>query len=295
MELKQLKIGDHNMWTLYQVILRVLSPIHIGWKKTSNLQQTRYYVPAKTIWGALTARITRDLNSSEYEKIGHKINENLRFSYFYPSDNDSKVDEFPWEDNNRFTWKYIGSYQSAALENKTAIEGMLHETEYILPKTREGKQVFLIGYIIENDEIEKNGFDIDWKTALPKIQIGGERGYGWGRVAIEKEPNKCNTFFDYEFDSSKTEPVIKVPKDKFILAHTCAEQQEKADPKIEGNIEPFVGRITTENGKFGAQFSEVNICWTPGSKVISCSKNFKVSEFNICEDGIWSINLDQKL
>ena len=284
MELKQLKMGDCNMWTLYQVSLRVLSPIHIGWKKTSNLQQTRYYVPAKTIWGALTARITRDQNSSEYEKMGNKINENLRFSYFYPSDNDSKVNEFPWEDNNRFTWKYIGSYQSAALENKTAMEGMLHETEYILPKTREGKQVFLIGYIIENDEIEKNGFDIDWKTALPKIQIGGERGYGWGRVAIKKGPNECNTFFDYEFDSSQTEPVIKVPKDKFILAHTCAEQQEKSEPQIEGNIEPFVGRITTENGKFGAQFSKASICWVPGSRLVKSDMNFK-----ILENGLWSM------
>lgn len=278
MELKQLKMGDYNMWTLYQVSLRVLSPIHIGWKKTSSLQQTRYYVPAKTIWGALTARITREQNSSEYEKIGNKINENLRFSYFYPSDNDSKVNEFPWEDNNRFTWKYIGSYQSAALENKTAMEGMLHETECIFPKTREGNQVFLIGYVIE-----RNGCAIDWKTALSKIQIGGERGYGWGRVAIKNDPNVCSTFFDYEFDSSQTEPVVKAPKDKFILSHTFA--LEESEHRIEGNIEPFIGRITkdTKDG-FGAHFSEASICWVPGSKLVNSDMNFK-----ICEDGLWSI------
>lgn len=286
MELKQLKMGDYNMWTLYQVSLRVLSPIHIGWRKTSNLQQTRYYVPAKTIWGALTARITRDQNSSDYKGIGEKINRCLRFSYFYPSDNDSKVNEFPWEDDYRFTWKYIGSYQSAALENKTAMEGMLHETECIFPKTREGNQVFLIGYIIE-----KNGFDIDWKTALPKIQIGGERGYGWGRVAIEnieKMPNVCNNFFDYEFDSSQTEPVIKVPKNKFILAHTFAldhsKRKEESEQKIEGNIEPFVGRITEDGRRFGAQFSQASICWVPGSKLVKSDMNFK-----IVEDGLWSM------
>ena len=279
MELKQLKMGDHNMWTLYQVSLQVLSPIHIGWKKTSNLQQTRYYVPAKTIWGALTARITRDQNSSDYKGIGEKINGYLKFSYFYPSDNDSKVNEFPWEDNNRFTWKYIGSYQSAALENKTAVEGMLHETEYILPRTREWQQVFLIGYVIE-----RNGSTIDWKAALPKIQIGGERGYGWGRVTIKKEPNVCNTFFDYEFDSSQIEPVVKVPNDNFILAHACAEQQEKSEPQIEGNIEPFVGRITTDNGKFGDQFSKASICWVPGSRVVKSDMNFKILEY-----GLWSV------
>lgn len=270
------------MWTLYQVSLRVLSPIHIGWKKSSNLQQTRFYVPAKPIWGALTARITRDQNSSDYKETGDKINKNLRFSYFYPSDNPSEVNkaDFPWEDANRFTWKYIGSYQSAALENKTAMEGMLHETECILPKTRDGNQVYLIGYIIE-----KNECDIDWKTALPKIQIGGERGYGWGRVSIEKnKPAECNHFFHYDFDSSQDEPVIKLPKGEFILAHTFA--LEEYEQQIEGNIEPFVGRIT-EGGKFGAQFSEASICWVPGSKLVNADKDSM--KFMICENGLWSV------
>lgn len=270
------------MWTLYQVSLRVLSPIHVGWKKSSNLQQTRFYVPAKTIWGALTARITRDQNSSDYKGTGDKINENLRFSYFYPSDKPSEINkgEFPWEDSNRFTWKYIGSYQSAALENKNAMEGMLHETECILPKTREGEQVYLIGCIIE-----KNGCEIDWKTALPKIQIGGERGYGWGRVNIDNEPVDCNQFFGYDFDSSQNDPVIIVPKDKSILAHTvvpktCKKEHER---EIEGNIEPFLGRITDKDGKFGDKFSEAAICWIPGSKLVSSDKNYI-----ICENGLWS-------
>lgn len=267
------------MWTLYQVSLRVLSPIHVGWKKSSNLQQTRFYVPAKTIWGALTARITRDQNSSDYRGMGNKINENLRFSYFYPSDDRSKVNkgDFPWEDANRFTWKYIGSYQSAALENKTAMEGMLHETEYILPKTRDGNQVYLIGYIIE-----RNACNIDWKTALPKIQIGGERGYGWGRVAIENDPVKCSHFFDYDFDPSQNDPVIKVPKEECILAHTVA--LEVCEKEIEGNIEPFVGRITDEKGNFGNKFSKASVCWIPGSKLVNSNMNFK-----ICKDGLWSV------
>ncbi len=267
------------MWTLYQISLRVLSPIHVGWKKSNNLQQTRFYVPAKTIWGALTARITRDQNSSDYKGIGDIINKNLRFSYFYPSDNPSEVNkgDFPWEDANRFTWKYIGSYQSAALENKNAMEGMLHETEYILPKTREGKQVNLIGYIIERNEC-----DVDWKTALPKIQIGGERGYGWGRINNDNKPVECTSFFGCDFDSSQEEPVIKVPKGKFILAHSLATEAHEKD--IEGNIEPFLGRITDKDGKFGEKFSEATVCWIPGSKLVTYDR-----EFMICENGLWSM------
>ena len=118
---------------------------------------------------------------------------------------------------------------------------------------------------------------------MPKIQLGGERGYGWGRVAIEKDPYMCSTFFDYELDSSQTEPVVKIPKDNFILAHTCAEQEESKQ-QIEGNIEPFVGRITKDGRRFGAQFSEASICWVPGSKLVKSDMNFK-----ICEDELWSI------
>jgi hypothetical protein len=267
------------MWTLYQVSLRVLSPIHIGWKKTSNLQQTRFDVPAKTIWGALTARITRDQNSSDYEERGTEINENLRFSYFYPYDSNSNLNEceFPWENPDNFTWKYIGSYQSAALEHKNAMEGMLHETECILPKTREGNQVYLVGYIIE-----KKGCDIDWKKAFPKIQIGGERGYGWGRVNIDNGPAERNQFFGYGFDSSQNDPVIIVPKDKCILAHTVASNAHEKE--IEGNIEPFVGRITNKDGKFGDKFSKANICWIPGSKLVTSDMEFK-----ICKNGLWSM------
>src|SRR5437588_6306984 len=72
-------------WTAYQVSFRLLSPLHIGWRKLGNLQQTRPYVTGRTLLGALTARITREQGSNEYTEIGKLVDKQLTFTYFYPS------------------------------------------------------------------------------------------------------------------------------------------------------------------------------------------------------------------
>ena len=266
------KPGRNNMtWSLYQVSFRLLSPIHIGWKKTGNLQQTRSYVTGRNLWGALTARLVRDHRGTNYHDIGKKVDEELRFSYFYPtaiSDNDKipdQVEIMPWNDFNEFSWLYLGSYSSTALNNKTADDGTLHETECIFPKTRDGDQVYLLGYVFE-----KTGCDLSWKNALKRIQFGGERGYGWGRVEIVNSPKQCDKYFEYDVDVTKESPIIIVPKDKCILAHTLADGLE-----LLGEIEPFVGRDTIAKNDFGGNVSSANICWIPGG-VVNEDKLFKI-------------------
>jgi hypothetical protein len=45
---------------MYHLVLRLRSPLHIGWNKTGNVQRTRSYVTGRNLWGALTMRLTRD-------------------------------------------------------------------------------------------------------------------------------------------------------------------------------------------------------------------------------------------
>ncbi|RZN14853.1 MAG: hypothetical protein EF812_04365 [Methanosarcinales archaeon] len=259
-------------WSLYQVSLRILSPIHIGWRKTGNLQQTRPYVTGKTLWGALTARLVRDLGNNNYQKMGKIVNDKLMFTYFYPTTDSSKVVVWPWDDSDKFSWMYLGSYASTALKDKIVDEGMLHETEYISTKTRDGKQVYLMGYIIE-----KEGCELAWREALKRIQIGGERGYGWGRVKLIDKPKKSKYCFNsYAFDSNRDIPQITVQKDKPILAHALVDGLN-----CNGTIEPFVGRETNENKEFGGVVSRAEICWIPGSAVK------RETMFMMSEKGIW--------
>jgi hypothetical protein len=261
-------------WTPYLVSLRVLSPIHIGWKKIGNLQQTRPYVTGKTLWGALTARLVRDLGDNNYVEIGKKVDEELRFTYFYPTTDPTKVVLWPWENPDKFSWMYFGSYASTALKDKIAEEGMLHETEFISAKTRDGKEVYLVGYIIE-----KEGCELPWREVLKRIQIGGERGYGWGRVKlIDDLIKKDSCFNSYVFDCAGDDPKITVQNDKPILAHTLVDGLD-----CNGTIESLLGRETDTNNGFGGVVSNATICWVPGSHVI------EKTTFRISYKGIWEL------
>jgi hypothetical protein len=274
------------MWTPYRISLRLLSPLHIGWRKIGNLQQTRPYVTGRSLWGALTAGIARSENRTDYERIGKLVDDELRLTYFYPKTKSDEVDIWPWiepgctddgvKSNRRnideFSWLYLGSYANTALVGRKAEEGTLHETECIFPKTRTGEQVNLLGYIIE-----KNNTALNWQKALKRMQLGGERRYGWGRVELASEPHKCERCFGYEFQNENL-PKIVVPKNESVLAHTLA---DGLDCEM-GTIEPLVGRETSRGG-FGSRLSVAQICWVPGSR----PKN--VDRFEILPRGIWQI------
>jgi hypothetical protein len=268
-------------WKLYKISLKLLSPMHIGWRKIGNLQQTRYYVPGRTLWGALTARIARDCEEFNYMKTGKDVDKFLRFSYFYPSDNEERITFFPWDKRDEFEWKYIGSTVNTALDpedlkSKKAKDGSLHETEYIAPKTRDGKQVYLIGYIFEHKDCAFN-----WEDALSKLQIGGERTYGWGRVEIYESRCCAQIDFDgYDIELDQEFPVIKLTRSHSAISHVLADNQID-NSASSGNIEPLIGLETTREERFGAEISAPQICWTPGTKFSNDHT------FLIGEKGIW--------
>ncbi len=70
--------------------------MHMGWRKLGNLQQTRPYVTGRSLWGAFTARLTREFGQNSYEKVGDQVDHDLAFTYFYPSVNEEKVKVWPW-------------------------------------------------------------------------------------------------------------------------------------------------------------------------------------------------------
>ncbi len=270
-------------WTAYQVSLRLLSPMHIGWRKLGNLQQTRPYVTGRTLWGAFTSRLTREQKHGDYNKSGEDVDQQLAFTYFYPSIDPSAISLWPWpaERWDEFVWMFLGSYASTALENGHSSEaGSLHETEYIAQYTRNGEPVYLVGYIFE-----KEGCSLDWQDALDKLRLGGERSYGWGRVRLGHcEKLKNRKYFSYEVDYKSEHPLLTALKDTQLLAHTIASDADVSDKDSSRGvaIEPFLGRETRkERGGFGASFSDPKICWVPGGKV-------KEGEtFQILEKGIW--------
>jgi hypothetical protein len=251
-------------WQAYKIVLRLQAPMHMGRAKLGNLQITRPYVHGKALWGALTARMTRDTPAfgDDYPGVGKRVNEELAFSYFYPATG-QQIDLWPWDDPDQFAWRYLGSYASTALNysQNSATEGSLHEAEFIVPTTRDDDQVNLIGYIFEQE-----GCALQWREALPRLQLGGERTYGWGRVTLKSGPSLADDVFGYQLILKEERPIITVPPDARLLAHALAADFDD-NGVIQGHIEPLVGRETVAQDRFGIHHSAARICYVPGTQV----------------------------
>ena len=261
------------LWTPHRITFRLLSPLHIGWRKSGNVQQTRSYVTGRTFWGALTARLTRDGNGNDYQTIGAAVDAQLAFTYFYPTTCPDKVSLFPWGASQaEFEWQFLHSYVSTAINaDNAADESTLHETEFIAPHTRNNDPVYLLGYVFARDDCK-----LEWRDALKRLQFGGERGYGWGRVQAHSICDVVSDCFDYTFDLTAERPVLTRVAGLSILAHT------RSAVALNGRVEVLLGRETGADTGFGGAYSEPAITWEPGSQSTEAIQYFKLKE-----KGVW--------
>jgi len=282
-------------WRLYQVIFRLRSSLHIGCGKVGNLQRTRRYVTGRVLWGALTMRLTRDLagnhgpaiDSRDYQRVGQQVHQSLAFTYFYPAtkSGDGFQVAWFWQKEANFRQRFLSSYSGTALyyPDQSAAVGMLHEVEFISPKTVDrGEPVFLMGYVFESADNQ-----LDWQAACRRLQIGGERGYGWGDIELVRlcEPEDNRLFGGAAlFDDGYDYPVIRLSATEDMTARLLAHALAENLPAT-GDIEPLVGREWRSNApshRHSGQYVVFNgICFAPGS-IVSRELDFEVGPF-----GVW--------
>lgn len=274
-------------WQKYTLAFRLCSPLHIGWRKTGNLMQTRPYVSGKVLWAALTARLTREAGHGAegqmYLEIGKQVNENFRFGYLYPAlpchptqpvaHATDLCAHYPWRDPH-FDYRFLDSQASTALnyDQQAAEEGLLHETEFIRPHARRlpgeatAPQVYLLGLLFVKAALPTclQG----WQAARTRLQLGGERGYGWGRV----QPLPLSE------PLLLAEPTLTLAQDMAVAAHVYA-----ASAPLVGPIEPLLGweRDNERQDRNWRLTPQVQLCYAPGSKVA------RTTTFTIGNDGLW--------
>ncbi len=275
-------------WTMYKIVLHLKSPLHVGAGRVGNLQLARPYLIGKTLWGGLTARITRDARpgatGSVYREIGEQIKEHLAFSYFYPAIKKEEVDVWSWgEGADAFDWRYMDTYAATARNPKhnTALQGGLYETEFIAPTTRDGDPVRLIGYIFERD-----GCSLPWREALSRLQLGGERTYGWGRVRAEDPLPAASFFAGWDMTLDGDRPILQaqaVDGKTRLLAHTVA-TDATAPADMHGAVEPLVGRETRKAHRHGKDPILAAICWKPGTLILgSAQVRVRIGTYGVWE------------
>jgi len=207
-------------WKCFKLEYELKSPIHIGYgSKLGIVDRTRYYVPGKTFWGAVTAKLGKNMglkNNNDWINLSNLVRENLIFSYFYIKDDEFLIPEYTENGlkfgnltPEEFEHKYITSYASTAIDkNKgSAEDGSLHEIELISNKIRKNNKFVTVriggflfvrekklennqyNVILENNKIKiensskkiKNLFEV-----IKNLQVGGERNYGYGKIKLEE-------------------------------------------------------------------------------------------------------------
>lgn len=267
-------------WQLFRLTYELLSPLHIGYQKVGNMQRTRYYIPARNLWGAITEHLTRSgfqaqgASQGDYRKIGEWVKSHCRFSYFFVSEENSVL--VPrYQDGGlyygnliqaQFERRYLDSLASTALDAATnsAAEGTLHEVEVISPYSQVVENVprhtCLTGWVFLKDEtISILGTEEKWRTWMGDLQVGGERRYGFGHLRFLSLKTD-STLNGLAVDLDLPLPQVTIQEKDALPAHVLTKGIH-----ARGAVEPLVGRETSSSHAFGYKLTRGMVCWAPGS------------------------------
>ncbi len=173
-------------WQMFRWTWRLEGPLFVGTAPAGALNRCRPYVPARAIWGAVTAELARPQTADYplYTQAGKQLRTNARFSYLYPAELIGR-DWFAWlpeyREGEGLVWKredwkcedpdaslthrgfrrrLLWTRPATAIDpdNDSALEGSLRETECVQPFWRRDEDpsespVGLVGYVfLRNSE-----------------------------------------------------------------------------------------------------------------------------------------------
>lgn len=289
-------------WKVYRWVWQVNAPLYIGMPPAGALNRCRLYVPARMIWAAVTAEISRSSSNGgfpNYDTIGQNIASNCRFTNLYPSE--KKEDDYlvwlpkftessglRWFRNKNkeclsdreFKQRLLSSRPGTAItpESDSAAEGTLRETECINPwwripdKAESIKPVLLLGYVFI-----KENYDEKYLKNLKILFIGGDTRYGLGKISL------CDTWlplhdecvFGKHVQLAETEPIIK---SDIVWGHASSANDDHSKDML-GMVECLGA------WDYGKLKIEEDLYWAPGSFL----KDGPVY-WAIGEKGYWSLS-----
>ena len=287
-------------WALHRWIWQLDGPLYVGAPPAGSLNRARLYVPARTLWGAVTAELARlegaDHEMPKYETVGTEVLEQTRCTYLYPAER-CESEWHAWlpeyregkglvlhpepgvhrasaaQTERRFRSRLLSIRPGTAIDpsNDAADEGSLRETECIQTRWRQnggsvGSPVVMVGFVFTKDE--------NFRRRLERIGtlfLGGDTRYGLGRVdRVAFEP--AEQLFGLQVDRRST--TLRVRSSR-ALAHADA-------PSLRGDMECLGG---WDYQKLGKIRRIVGPLWTPGSVTVAGD----IVSWDLRKDGIWQI------
>ncbi len=194
-------------WVAYELTYRAASPVLLGTHLFGFIQRTRYYAPGWTLWGAITAQLTRarlaKAEGADYEAVGKFVCHNVLTSYAailvdgQPLALPHFKDGDWWYGNLRaadFEARYVTSLGQTAIAptTVTAETGSLHEAEALAAHDLKcGQRVHwrLTLYLRQPWRCLPTALcgltQDDVRGALHILTLGANRNYGLGRLELD--------------------------------------------------------------------------------------------------------------
>lgn len=197
-------------WMLQRWTWLLEAPLYVGHAPAGSLNRCRLYIPARTIWGAITAEASRSAAGEEafpaYKDVGDLLNQAARFTYLYPAERigDHWVAWLPrFEEKRGLCWhredgrgetvpdrqfrrRLLTTRPGTAIDpnSDSAAEGSLRETECVCDRWRDAEgeddRVAYVGYVFTKDNEAARHVD-----RVQRVFIGGDTRYGLGAMRRE--------------------------------------------------------------------------------------------------------------
>lgn len=285
-------------WELFRWVWQLDTPLYVGMSPVGSLNRCRLYLPARTLWGAVTAELARIEGEADslpnYEETGEELRRRVRFTYLYPAER--IMEEWrPWlpeytngkgllwlpeltsgavtdpQSDREFRRSVLSTRAGTAISPRrdAAEEGSLRETECIQTRWKRlggpvASPVAMLGFFLTQHE--------EIKRRLEKVQTvfaGGDARYGLGRmrrIGFEE----AESVFGLSVLRDGQEPQVRTSR---ILAHARARE-------MRGGLECLAGRDYANPGKVHEIGTTL---WTPGST----TQEGDVAAWSLCTDGTW--------
>lgn len=275
-------------WTLHRWTWLLEGPLFVGFAPSGTLNRCRIYVPARALWGALTAEAARqqavDGASPAYDGIGQTLKKDARFTYLYPAEHDGKrwvvwLPSYeqksglcwrredgrgnPWPDRD-FRRRLLTTRPGTAIDpgSDSAADGSLRETECMNDRWREATdgendRVALVGYVFTRTDEAKNLI-----TKVERLFLGGDTRYGLGRVRRDsRELANAREVFGSSTNLAVEPPQVECDR---ALAHATATEGASMTGALE-----LVGGWEWDRERHRSSFrtsDEGSRLWQPGSQ-----------------------------
>ncbi len=280
-------------WRLYRWVWLVESPLAVGAPPAGSLNRCRLYVPARTLWGALTAeraRATVGAERPKYKEVGETLARDTRLTYLFPAEPDGdrwmtwlprheegrglvwrREDDVSDIEDRAFRRRLMTSRANTAINPRSnaADEGSLRETECVADRWRDsGARVAMVGYVFLAP-----GTDF-WAAPNLVIQLGGDTRYVLGRLRLIEPLEESNVWGRRTVPVGSGSPSVC---SRTVLAHADATDGVAEEPR--GALELLAG---WDRGQLQALDSGRPL-WAPGS---SWAQEL---DWEIASNGIWKL------